>query len=296
MKYLLKTNRLQLREITNDDYDSLKAIICDEQTMAYYPKPYDEEGVMRWIDWCKTSYEKNGFGLWAVELLDGTFIGDCGISLQNIDGNEVFEIGYHINRQYWKNGYATEAARACKKYFFEHTKNNEIYSYMNSNNCSSIAVAISNGMHFVKTYEIDGVNHDVYCITRKQYELERIYYVDSKKENYYILKHATYGFSNKEIIIDALDGIRCSCDGLIVGKYVKFLDEIIDFHKDTLYLDGGLILLDNDIEESDKCNYDMEHQLSIKAYLDNDEASIDRWNSFLKKFENKYLNFRIIKQ
>ena len=49
------------------------------------------------------------------------FIGDCGITLQNIDGDEVFEIGYHCNKKYWNNGYVTEAVQAFIDYLFNNS-------------------------------------------------------------------------------------------------------------------------------------------------------------------------------
>lgn len=165
----IETERLRFREIKQDDFDNLKDIISDSETMKYYPKPYDDEGVQRWIDWCCGCYKKRGFGLWAIELKDGTFIGDAGITLQNIDGEEVFEIGYHLNKKYWKNGYAIEAARACKKWFFENTKYDEVYSYMNIENIDSVNVAKRNGMSFVKEYMDENEHLVVYKITRKEY-------------------------------------------------------------------------------------------------------------------------------
>ena len=64
----IETTRLLLREMTEADRDALAAILTDAETMKYYPKPYDEAGVHRWINWCRDSYAKNGFGLWAVTL------------------------------------------------------------------------------------------------------------------------------------------------------------------------------------------------------------------------------------
>ena len=66
MAVILETKRLILREMTDEDYSSLQKVISDPETMKYYPKPYDEEGVWRWIRWCQASYKKRGFGLWAV--------------------------------------------------------------------------------------------------------------------------------------------------------------------------------------------------------------------------------------
>lgn len=170
MEYVIETDRLKLREMTQNDFDNLKSILSDEFTMKYYPKPYDDAGVQKWIDWCLGCYSKRGFGLWAIELKEtNEFIGDCGITLQNIDGKEVFEIGYHINCKYWRHGYASEAAIACKKWFFNNTEYNEVYSYMNSDNIGSIGVAKKNGMRFIKEYDLEGVKHFVYRISREEF-------------------------------------------------------------------------------------------------------------------------------
>ena len=120
----METKRLLFRKIEQSDFDNLKNIISDPETMKFYPKPYDDNGVQRWIDWCLACYERRGFGLFAIILKEkNIFIGDCGITLQNINGKEVFEIGYHINKKYWNKGYASEASQFMKDYFFTNTDN-----------------------------------------------------------------------------------------------------------------------------------------------------------------------------
>lgn len=169
--YVIETDRLRLRQMNKEDFEDLKLILSNPQTMKYYQKPYDDNGVNRWIAWCLACYEKRGFGLWAINLKDDTrLIGDCGITLQNIDNEEVFEIGYHINKDYWYNGYGIEAAKAVKKWYFENTDNDEVYSYMNFENTASRNVAEKNGMMFVKEYYNDDNEHlAVYKITRQMY-------------------------------------------------------------------------------------------------------------------------------
>ena len=54
----METERLRFRKIDDGDFDNLKAIISDPETMKYYSKPYGDEGVNRWIRWCKDCYEK----------------------------------------------------------------------------------------------------------------------------------------------------------------------------------------------------------------------------------------------
>ncbi len=167
----ITTARLILREMTDDDYGALHAILNDPETMKYYPRPYDEAGVRRWIAWCRDSYEKNGFGLWAVTL-EGEFIGDCGISLQPIHGEWLPEIGYHIRKDHWRKGYASEAAAACIRVAFEHFGFPAVYSYMNANNEPSWRTAMKNGMTQVDAYTDD--HHGplkVFCITRDEWEL-----------------------------------------------------------------------------------------------------------------------------
>ena len=175
----METQRLIIREYTEEDFDALYEILSDAETMKYYPKPYDEAGVRRWINWCLDSYRKNGFGLWALELKDtGTFIGDCGISMQNIDGEILPEIGYHVHKGYWRRGYAKEACAAVKDWFFTNTDYEAVYSYMNQENEASRATAASNGMTQVKAYE-DGVEAlAVYRITRAEWQKERAEHED----------------------------------------------------------------------------------------------------------------------
>jgi len=43
----IETSRLILRDMTQDDYPSLHAILTDPETMQHYPKPYDDAGVQR---------------------------------------------------------------------------------------------------------------------------------------------------------------------------------------------------------------------------------------------------------
>ena len=112
---MIETERLLLRDYTPEDFDALYEILSDPETMQHYPVPFNAEKVRDWITWNLENYKKYGFGLWAVELKEsGEFIGDCGITIQNTDGEMLSEIGYHIHRKYWRHGFAKEAARAVR--------------------------------------------------------------------------------------------------------------------------------------------------------------------------------------
>ena len=168
----LETTRLILREMTDDDFTALYAILSDPETMQYYPQPYDEAGTRRWIAWCRDSYAKHGFGLWAVVLKEtGEFIGDCGISMQPIHGEWLPEIGYHIRKDHWRKGYASEAAATCIRYAFEQCGFPKVYSYMNADNVPSFRTAEKNGMTLTEEYDNPLHGHlKVYAITREEWE------------------------------------------------------------------------------------------------------------------------------
>ena len=74
---ILETERLILREYEQSDFSALYPVLSDPETMQYYPKPYDEKGVRRWLDWSLDNYRRYGFGLWAAVLKEtGEFVGD----------------------------------------------------------------------------------------------------------------------------------------------------------------------------------------------------------------------------
>ena len=170
----LETKRLTLRELTLDDFEAWYEILSDPETMQHYPKPYDADGTLRWINWNLNNYETYGFGLWAIVLKDtGTFIGDCGITMQKIDGELLPEIGYHIHKKFWRHGYGSEAAKAVRDWAFIHTDYDCLYSYMNASNIGSYSTARSVGMQRIKQYtdDTDGLLY-VYSITREAWEAE----------------------------------------------------------------------------------------------------------------------------
>ena len=175
MKIILQTKRLVLREMTDDDFSALQKVISDPETMKYYAEPYNEEGVQKWINWCKASYAKRGFGLWAVVLKEtGEMIGDCGVSMQIIDDEMKPEIGYHLRKDYHRQGIGREMTHAVKDYFFTHFDYDEVYSYMDKDNLPSYRTAEANGMTFLHLYTTkDGEVCRVYRITREEWEKEK---------------------------------------------------------------------------------------------------------------------------
>ncbi len=163
MKIVIETERLRIRELELSDAIALSKVLCDRESMKYYPREKTSEEVNAWIGRNIERYSKHGFGLWAVERKsDNEFLGECGITLQNIDNEELPEVGYHTIRAYCNKGYASEAAKACLRFGFRKFGFSAIYSYCNSANIPSRRVMEKIGMEKIKEYVGDGVCTVVY--------------------------------------------------------------------------------------------------------------------------------------
>ncbi len=143
----LETERLIMRKMTHADLPSLCEIMKDENTMYAYEGAFSDAEVQEWLERQILRYQKWNFGLWAVVLKEtGKMIGQCGLTMQPWKDDEVLEIGYLFNRNYWHKGYATEAAAACKRYAFDVLKAEEVCSIIRDTNIRSQNVALRNGM------------------------------------------------------------------------------------------------------------------------------------------------------
>ena len=142
----IETERLFLREMTDDDFEALRRVLGDADIMRHYPYAFDDERIRNWIARNRDRYSIFGFGLWAVCRKDtGEMIGDCGLTMQIIDGQIRPEIGYHIRRDHQRQGFAREAACAVRDWTFENTPFRAVFSYMKAENIPSIRTAMAYG-------------------------------------------------------------------------------------------------------------------------------------------------------
>lgn len=170
---MMETDRLILRNMTENDYDALYQILADSDIMQHYPYNFNEARVRGWISCNIERYRIFGFGLWAVCLKEtGEMIGDCGLTMQVIHGKIKPEIGYHIRKDQQRKGYAREAAIAVRNWTFQNTPFNIVYSYMKGTNEASSKTAISFGCKQVDQF-MDNENEitKVYAISREEWNL-----------------------------------------------------------------------------------------------------------------------------
>ncbi len=164
---ILETPRLLLREFVADDLDALAGILSDPETMRFYPAPLGRTDAAEWIRRNQLRYRTDGHGLWAMCLKStGELVGDCGLIRQMLEDTEEIEIGYHVRRDSWGLGYATEAARACREYGFARLGVERLISLIRPENLPSRRVAEKNGMTVWKSVTWRGFEHLVYAVWR----------------------------------------------------------------------------------------------------------------------------------
>jgi [ribosomal protein S5]-alanine N-acetyltransferase len=168
-KQILETPRLVLREFCTEDVDALARVISDPETMRFYTAPFDRRGAEEWIERNRRRYSKDGHGLWAMILkTNGELIGDCGLVGQEVDGLNEIEIAYHVRRDQWGQGLATEAARACRDFGFAHLPIERFISLIRPEHLASRRVAEKNGLAVWKEVDKFGFPHLVYSIRRER--------------------------------------------------------------------------------------------------------------------------------
>ena len=171
MKEILRTDRLLLRELTEDDLKGLRELLQDRRVMYAYDHDFSEADVRAWLERQQRRYATLGFGLWAaVELDSGAMVGEAGLTMQPCEGQEVLEVGYQLKWKHWHKGYAREAARACRDYAFATLGAEAVYAIIRTDNLSSIRVAEALGMRrekeFTARYFAGDMRHYLYCVRK----------------------------------------------------------------------------------------------------------------------------------
>jgi RimJ/RimL family protein N-acetyltransferase len=165
--FQLGTERLVLRELTASDANDLHQALGDPQSMRFYPHPFSSEEVLAWIRWSQRSYAENGHGLWGMVLRDtGELVGDCGLVVQDVDGERLVEVGYHVKPTHQRRGLASEAAGACRDHAFRNLGVDRLIALIRPENTPSRGVAERIGMLIWKSTLRRQIPHLVYAITR----------------------------------------------------------------------------------------------------------------------------------
>ncbi len=173
MTVIFETNRLRLRHLVMDDLNNLFALYSDTEIRRYFP-----EGVLNLddtreeLEWHMNGHPRHPeLGLWAtIHKETGKFIGRCGLLPWEIDGKLEVEIAYLLDKSFWHQGLATEAAQGIFKYGFEKLNLSRLICLIDPDNIASQRVAERIGMTLER--RVDGIDGDnfptlIYSINKK---------------------------------------------------------------------------------------------------------------------------------
>jgi RimJ/RimL family protein N-acetyltransferase len=145
----LTTQRLLLREWREEDLAPFAALNADPEVMRYFPAPLTRGQSDDLARFAQGLIAVHGWGLWAVEVRDGApFIGFVGLNRPRFEAHftPAIEVGWRLDRTYWGQGYATEAAAAALTFAFAELECPEVVSFTSLLNEPSMRVMRRLGM------------------------------------------------------------------------------------------------------------------------------------------------------
>jgi len=149
-----ETERLFFRKLLPSDFDTWLPFHQDPRTSEFWKGLPENPKIacQQQFDRIFERYEKGLGGMNALTLKNTEkLIGLCGLLVQTVDEIQELEIGYSILPQYWRKGYALEAAQKCRKFTFKNGLAESLISIIQVDNIPSQKVALKNGMSLDKT-------------------------------------------------------------------------------------------------------------------------------------------------
>lgn len=160
---VLKTERLILRPLTTDDAAFILRLLNEPSFIQNIGNRHVrtlEDACAYIMNGPVKSYEKNGFGLWAIVLKEtNEAIGMCGLIKR--DNLEDVDIGYALLPGFWSRGYAVEAARATKEYARDVIGLKRLVAIVDPLNEASIRVLEKIGLRYEKMVRLSADDIDL---------------------------------------------------------------------------------------------------------------------------------------
>ncbi|HEY3365133.1 MAG TPA: GNAT family N-acetyltransferase [Symbiobacteriaceae bacterium] len=178
----LETERLILRPFEITDAGTVRQLAGDREvaaTTVNIPHPYPEGAGEQFVAFTREA-AAGGFGYTyaVVRKSDGILVGCIGLVGTNSVHRRA-ELNYWIGRPYWRQGYASEAARRMVQFGFERLDLNKISAAHFTRNPASGKVMQKAGMTYEGTHRQDilkgGQFEDIatYSILRAEFEARR---------------------------------------------------------------------------------------------------------------------------
>lgn len=158
------TPRLRFREMMQADLYEVTALLSAPDPARPHRRTRTRADAERWIAWTVQNYATHGFGLWVIETHDGVFIGDCGLTVQTVEGEDTIEVGYHVHLAYRRRGLAGEAAGSVRD-LARAMGVRDLVAIIRPDNLPSQRVAAKVGLHPIRRVVKNGADALVFAAT-----------------------------------------------------------------------------------------------------------------------------------
>lgn len=170
--YFLKTARLGFRLWREDDFELALGLWGDPKVTRLVDARGQLSPDQVWERLQQEISNQTQFGVqyWSLFLLQSDeHVGCCGLRPYDLKTN-IYEVGFHIRSNYWRQGYAFEAAQATIRYAFDRLKVSAIFAGHNPKNEGSRFLLEKLGFHYThdEFYPPTGLHHPSYLLTREQ--------------------------------------------------------------------------------------------------------------------------------
>jgi RimJ/RimL family protein N-acetyltransferase len=141
MNHLLhgqETARLKFSALDQSYFDAWLPIFQQRHVARFVGLEHLETPQEQCNTWFERAFTRISNGLGGLNALvhkqTNELVGQCGLLVQVVDDETRLEVGYSILPQYWKQGYATEAAIRCRDYAFENELTDSLISIIHVEN------------------------------------------------------------------------------------------------------------------------------------------------------------------
>lgn len=142
-----ETERLVLREVVESDYSAIYDIYCDEGAVKYQQikAMSTMEQAKKAVEFFINGFKNKKFIRWCITLKENSDVIGL-ITLHDFDDwNSKAEIGYMLNKKYWRQNIMSEATIKVIDYAFEVIELNRIEALIDPENIASIKLNIKLG-------------------------------------------------------------------------------------------------------------------------------------------------------
>lgn len=165
-EYFMETEHIGFSKWADDDFPLAVQLWGEEDVTRYIcaSGKFTEQDIQKRLIFEINNQAHFNVQYWPIfEIPTGELIGCCGLRPFKAEENS-YEIGFHLRKKFWGQGYAFEAATAVIKYFFTTLNGDKLFVGHHPQNMSSKKLLIRLGFQYIgdNFYEPTGLYHPSY--------------------------------------------------------------------------------------------------------------------------------------